>query len=65
MGRTVYSPTFISLIFMVNVGEYTSPIDPMGTNIAGWNITIFNRKYIHLHSGAPIFQPAMLDDPRV
>ncbi len=29
------------------------------TNIAGWNITIFNRKYI-FNPGAPIFQPAML-----
>ena len=27
----VYSPTFgICLIFMVNVGKYTSPMDPMG-----------------------------------
>ena len=39
-------------------------MDPVGrwiywqTNIAGWNITIFNRKYILKRS---IFQPAMLD----
>ena len=31
------------------------------SSIAGWNIPIFNRKYIHLQSVAPIFQPAMLD----
>ena len=29
MGRKVYSPTEW-LIFMVNVGKYTSPMDPMG-----------------------------------
>ena len=27
--------------------------------VAGWNIPIFNRKYIFPHSGAPIFQPAV------
>ena len=31
------------------------------TNIAGWNITIFNRK-IYIFNGS-VFQPAMLDDP--
>ena len=25
----VYLPTYIWLIFMVNVGKYTSPVDPM------------------------------------
>ncbi len=33
-------------------------------NIAGWNITIFDRKYIFPQSGAPHFPAtAMLDDP--
>ncbi len=30
MGRTVYSPIHEWLISMVNVGIYTSPVDPMG-----------------------------------
>ena len=40
---------------------------PLGfTNIAGWNLPIFNRKYIFPQSGAPIFQvSAMLVDPGV
>ena len=29
MGRTAYLPTF-GLRFMVNVGKYTSPMDPVG-----------------------------------
>ena len=27
--------TYIQLIFMVNVGKYTSPMDPMGTLLVG------------------------------
>ena len=26
-------PTYIYLIFMVNVGEYTSPMDPTGSDV--------------------------------
>ena len=33
--------TYIQLIFMVNVSEYTSPMDPMGWNVSqGFNVAI-------------------------
>ena len=28
--------TYIWLIFMVNVGKYTSPMDPMGMELVTW-----------------------------
>ena len=37
MGRTVYLPIHEWLILMVNVSEYTSPMDPIG----GWKILFF------------------------
>ena len=36
MGRTVYLPIHEWLIFMVNVGKYTSPMDGMGISICLW-----------------------------
>ena len=36
MGRTVYLPIHEWLIFMVNLGIYTSPMDPMGYHNIGY-----------------------------
>ena len=35
--------TYILLIFMLNVGKYTSPMDPMGTLSAPKNPTLFTK----------------------
>ena len=38
MGRMVYLPIHEWLIFMVNVGKYTNPMDPLG----------YEKTYLHL-----------------
>ena len=40
-GIFTYKFTYIWLIFMVNVGEYASPMDPMGYIYISWLIWDF------------------------
>ena len=52
-------------LLIPNKNNPTNNYPLVNDHIAGWNIPIFNRKYIHLHFGASIFQPAMLDNRSV
>ena len=70
--RKSYSNHPFSGVFAVSFreGNSTNILEiPSGKRSAGWNdipiFNIFNRIRTSTHSGAPIFQPAMLVDPGV